>query len=84
MNAPVSITTPLDPETLARVEEVARARGMSGAAFAAEAIRIATAEALDFDAFAQAGIASIERGEVHTQDDVEAWFEERVTARRRG
>lgn len=81
MNAPVSITAPLDTETLAKVEELARARGITGAAFAAEAIREAAREPVDFASFVQAGIASLERGEVHGQNDVAAWFEERVAAR---
>lgn len=82
MNAPASITAPLDAATLAMVEELARARGISGPEFAAEAIRRATAETTDFNAFVQAGVDSIERGEVYTQDEVEAWFEARVAARR--
>ena len=83
MNAPTSITTPLDAETFAKVEELARARGMSRLAFVAEAIRVATTEATDFSTFAQAGVSSFERGEVHSQDEVEAWFEERIASRRR-
>ena len=84
MNAPTSITTPLDAETFAKVEEMARERGISRLAFAAEAIRLATTEATDFSTYAQAGVSALERGEVHTQDEVEAWFEQRIASRRRG
>lgn len=84
MNAPVAITDLLDAATIARVEEMARSRGITGAAFMAEAIRDAANEAIDFDAFVQAGVASLERGEAYSQEYVEAWFEERVAARRRG
>ncbi|KQT31789.1 hypothetical protein ASG29_07715 [Sphingomonas sp. Leaf412] len=84
MNAPVSILAPLDRATLAKVTLLARARGISEAEFAAEAIRAAATQQTDFDAFIQVGIDSAERGEVHTQEEVEAWFEERIAARRRG
>jgi len=78
-----SITAPLDPVTLALVEDLARARGISGPEFAANAIRQATQEAVDFRAFVQEGIDCVERGEVYTQEEVEAWFEARVAARQR-
>ncbi|MGJ3626575.1 CopG family ribbon-helix-helix protein [Sphingomonas sp. MMS24-JH45] len=72
MNAPVSITTLLDAETLARVEDIARARGRADAMVIAEAVREATAEATDLDTFVQKGVTSLERGEVHSQEEVEA------------
>jgi predicted transcriptional regulator len=83
MNALGSITAPLDPATLALVEDLARARGISGPEFAADAIRRAAQDAVDWRAFVQEGIDCVERGEVYTQDEVEAWFEARVAARQR-
>ncbi|EZP49160.1 MULTISPECIES: hypothetical protein [Sphingomonas] len=83
MTAAGSITAPLDTATLALVEDLARARGISGPQFAADAIRRATQDAVDWRAFVQEGIDCVERGEVHTQEEVEAWFEARVAARQR-
>ena len=84
MNAPVSITTPLDAATMAMVEELARARGITGEQFAADAIREATQRDADWRAFVQAGIDSGERDGWISQEAMESWFEERVAARRRG
>ena len=82
MNAPASITAPLDPVTLAMVEELAQARGITGKEFAAAAIRQATEQKTQWRAFVQEGIDSADRGELISQKDMEAWFEERVVARR--
>ena len=77
-----TITAEIDAATLAIVEALATKKGISAAAFAAEAIqRVAESEA-DFDAFIQAGIDSADRGELIEQDTMEAWFEERIAARR--
>jgi predicted transcriptional regulator len=82
MNAPASITAPLDPVTLAMVEELAQARGITGEEFAAAAIRKATEHDTQWRAFVQEGIDSADRGELISQKDMEAWFEERIVARR--
>ncbi|MCP3735533.1 hypothetical protein M9979_11690 [Sphingomonas sp. RP10(2022)] len=82
MNAPVSIVAPLDPATLALVQEIAQARGISGEVFAADAIREAAEREVEWRAFVQEGIDSADRGELISQEDMEAWFEERVAARR--
>ena len=77
MNAPVSITAPLDPATMALVEARARARGISEAEFASEAIRRVAAADSDLVALAQQGFDDIDAGRLHTQEEVEAWFEAR-------
>ncbi len=86
MNAFASITAPLDPATLAMVEERALARGITGAEFAAEAIRDAVAREQAFsDGIREevdAADAQIERGEYYTQGQVAAWFDERTRSRR--
>lgn len=64
MNAPASITAPLDAATLAMVEELARARGISEAEFAAEAIRRVAKTEADWRAFVQVGIDAADRGEL--------------------
>ena len=83
MNAPVSINAPLDPATFAIVEELARERGITGEAFASEAIRKVAEHEADLRAFIQEGINSADRGELISQEGMDAWFEERVAARRR-
>jgi len=82
MNAHTSITAPLDAATLAMVEEIANARGISGEAFAADAIKRAAEDAAAFRAFVQEGRDAISRGEFLTQSEMEAWYEERIAARR--
>jgi predicted transcriptional regulator len=82
MNAHTSITAPLDAATLAMVEEIARARGISGSEFAADAIRHAAEEAINLREFVQVGRDCIARGDVYTQDEVEALFAARTAARR--
>ncbi|MGP7795703.1 hypothetical protein [Sphingomonas sp. CLY1604] len=84
MNAPASITAPLDPATLAMVEDLAKARGISGEQFAAEAIRKVAEHDAELRAFIQDGIDSIDREGGISQDEMEAWIEERIAARRRG
>ena len=82
MNAPASITAPLDTATVAMIEELARARGMTGEQFAAAAIRKAMEHDVEWRTFVQAGVDSADRGELITQEEMEAWFEERVVAHR--
>lgn len=84
MNAPASITAPLDPATLAMVEDLAKARGISGEQFAAEAIRKVAEHDAELRAFIQDGIDSLDREGGISQDEMEAWIEERIAARRRG
>lgn len=84
MNAPASITTPLDPATLAMVEDIARARGITGEQFAAEAIRRAAEQGADWRAFVQAGIDSADRDGWISQDAMTAWYDGRVAARKLG
>jgi predicted transcriptional regulator len=67
-----TITATIDAETLAVVKRVARARGMTDAQFAAEAIRRVAESDDDFDAFIQVGIDAIERGDVVSHDEVMA------------
>ncbi len=82
MNKPVSITTEVDAETLAMVERLAVARGISREAFAAEAIRRAAEGEADFTAFLQAGVDSILTGDYREHDDfmsdLRTWRETRV------
>ena len=65
-----SITAPLDAGTLALVDRLALARGMTGADFAAEAIRRVAETEADFDAFLQEGMDAADRGELVDHDEV--------------
>lgn len=76
MNRPAalmkSIVVPLDADTLALVEKLSTARGLSVADFAAEAVRrIAESEA-DFKAFIQVGIDAADRGDLIPHEEVMA------------
>ena len=82
MNALTPITAELDAGTMKLVEELARARGITGAAFAAEAIRRVAEYQADERAFIQVGIDAADRGELISQEAMEAWFEERIAAHR--
>jgi predicted transcriptional regulator len=77
MNKPAAITTYVDADTLAIVEQLAAAQGRSVADVAGEAIRLFVAREAEYRAFVQAGIDAADRGEVVSQEDMEAWFEER-------
>ncbi len=90
MNAPTRISAEVDEVTLARIEAAASQLGVSLEQFAGDALRRAADEAIDqteqaaaWRAFIQEGIDSADRGEWISQDEMEAWFEERVAARRR-
>lgn len=80
MNALTPITAELDAGTMKLVEELARARGITGAAFAAEAIRRVAEYQADERALVQVGIDAADRGELVSQEAMEAWFEERIAA----
>jgi predicted transcriptional regulator len=67
-----TINTEVDAETMAAVERVARRRGISNEQFVAEAVQRVAASDDDFDAFIQAGVDAIERGEVVPHEDVMA------------
>ena len=82
MNKPAYITAPVDAETLAIVEELARSRGHSVEQYAAEAIqRVAESEA-DFRAFIQVGIDAADRGELVSHDVAMAELEARMEKHR--
>lgn len=86
MNAPTRISAEVDDVTLARIEAAASQLGVSLEQFAGDALRRAADEAMDqpaaWRAFVQEGIDSADRGEWVSQEEMEAWFEERVAARR--
>ena len=78
--APVSSTlaVEIDATTLAMVERLAEGRGMSSAAFAAEAIRRVAESDADFEAFIQVGIDAADRGELIPHEVVMAELDEMI------
>ena len=78
MNNSVAFTTHLDGETLALVEKLAIARGISSDRFAAEAIQRAAESEADFLAFVQEGIDDIEAGRFIPHADVMAELDEMI------
>lgn len=72
MKAFASITAELDAETMAIVNGLAAARGVTGAEFAAEAIRRVAESEADHQAFIQAGIDAADRGDVVSHEVVMA------------
>lgn len=72
MKNEASITAAVDEETLALVGRLALAKGISGAEYAAEAIRRVAESDDDFRAFIQVGIDAADRGELVTHEEVMA------------
>ena len=76
------LQTEIDAETMAIVDRVAQRRGMSSQAFAAQAIRRAAESDDDFDAFIQAGVDSLDRGEGIAHDQVMAELDAMIAKHR--
>jgi predicted transcriptional regulator len=86
VNAPAKVATKvvaeLDAETMALVERLAAARGMTDADFASEAIRRVAESEADFDAFIQVGIDQADRGEVVDHTEVMAMLDQMIEKHR--
>jgi predicted transcriptional regulator len=82
MNAPANIVASLDAETLSLVDRLALSRRISGAQFAAEAIRRVAETEADFDAFVQVGIDAADRGELIDHADVMAELDTMIAKHR--
>ncbi len=67
---------------MALVDRVSRQRGMSSADFMAQAIRRAAESDADFDAFIQAGIDSLDRGEAIPHEEVMAELDAMIAQHR--
>ena len=64
MGASMRITAELDTDTMAIVDSLAASKGITGAEFAAEAIRRVAESEADYRAFIQVGIDAADRGDV--------------------
>jgi len=82
MSKTAVITTRVDEETLARVDQVAKATGRSRAWFAEKAIREAAEREADFLAFVQVGIDAADRGELIPHEHVVAEIEQMIARHR--
>lgn len=65
-----AIAAEVDAETRAMIDRVAADRGITGAEYAAEAIRRMVESDDDFRAFIQVGIDAADRGDVVPHEDV--------------
>ena len=82
MNKLATITTHVDADTLAIVEQLAALQGRTAADYAAEAIqRVAESEA-DLRALIQVGIDAADRGELIPHEQVMAELEARMEKHR--
>lgn len=77
----VVITSRLDEELAGSLQTLAKRLGCSRAAVVAEAVREYVAEQSAFLDFVEVGERDIDEGRFHTQEEMEAWFEERIAAR---
>ncbi|MEH3035026.1 MAG: CopG family transcriptional regulator [Sphingomonas adhaesiva] len=83
MNAHRPLRPELGDDTLALVEQLAAARGMSRDDFAAEAIRRVAESEADFAAFVRVGADQIARGEYVTHEEMMQELSEMIERRRR-
>ncbi|HEV7289030.1 CopG family ribbon-helix-helix protein [Sphingomonas sp.] len=77
MSKTTVITARLEPELLAKLDALASEIDRSRAWVVAKAVQRYVEEELEYRAFIQAGIDSADRGELVSQEDMEAWFEAR-------
>lgn len=82
MNKTNVITTRVDAETFALVDQVARASGRTRASFAADAIRRAAQGEAEFLTFVQEGIDDLDAGRTVPHEQVMAMLDEMITRRR--
>jgi predicted transcriptional regulator len=77
-----AITAEVDGATFAIVERLARIRGVSGAEFAAEAIRRVAESEDDYRAFVQVGADALDRGDVVPHADAMAELDAMIAQHR--
>ncbi len=78
MSAPLRITAELDTDTMAIVDSLAASKGITGAEFAAEAIRRVAESEADYRAFIQVGIDAADRGDVVPHEQVMAELDQMI------
>jgi len=78
MASAAAITTEVDSDTLALVDQVALTRGMTRAEFAAEAVRRVAESEADFAAFIREGVEAVKRGETVPHAEVMLELEQMI------
>lgn len=78
MSASLRITAELDTDTMAIVDSLAASKGITGAEFAAEAIRWVAESEADYRAFIQVGIDAADRGDVVSHEQVMAELDQMI------
>ncbi|AQR75013.1 CopG family ribbon-helix-helix protein [Sphingomonas sp. LM7] len=71
------ITARLDTDALAKLDQLSTMLDRSRAWIVAKAVQRYVDEELEFRAFVQQGVDAADRGELISQEDMEAWFEAR-------
>jgi predicted transcriptional regulator len=77
MSKSAVITARLDNDALAKLDQLSTMLDRSRAWIVAKAVQRYVDEELEFRAFVQQGIDAADRGELISQEDMEAWFEAR-------
>lgn len=77
MSKTAVITTRVSAETAELLDKLAARLGRSRAWVVEQAIKRYVEEELEYLAFIQVGIDAADRGELVSQEDMEAWFENR-------
>ncbi len=77
MSKTVVITTRVTEEVAEQLDKLATRLGRSRAWVVEQAIKRYLEEELEYLAFIQEGIDAADRGELISQDEMEAWFESR-------
>lgn len=77
MSKSAVVTARLDPETLKSLDELAVSRERTRAWLVEKAVKRFVEEENDFAAFIKAGEDAIDNGDYLTQEEMEAWFEDR-------
>jgi predicted transcriptional regulator len=75
------ITTRVSDETLAMIDRLAESRQRSRAWIVGRLVESGVKKEIEFLDFIKVGLDDIAAGRVHSQEEVEAWFEARVAAR---
>jgi predicted transcriptional regulator len=77
MSKSAVITARLDNDALGKLDQLSTMLDRSRAWIVAKAVQRYVDEELEFRAFVQQGIDEADRGELISQEDMEAWFEAR-------
>jgi predicted transcriptional regulator len=75
------VTARVSDEILAMIDRLARTNERSRSWIVAKLVESAARKQIELADFIQEGVDSIERGEYYTQEEMEAWFEERKANR---